>query len=378
MIVVCAPDSYKESMTAPEAARAMADGVRDAVPEAVVIALPMSDGGEGFAGAIAAATGDAWVPVVVPDALGRPIEAGYAWSQCIDGDVPARAVIEIASAAGLEAISPSERDVRGSSSVGVGRLVLAALDAGARHLVIGLGGSATNDGGAGMLSELGVVYRGTGGVALKPVPSELAGCTEIDVSRLDPRLGDCLIEAACDVTNPLLGAQGASAVYGPQKGATPEDVTYLDGVLAKLVSLAPITAKLAAVLPGSGAAGGLGWALLGFLGARMRPGVELVADTIGLDAAIALADLVLTGEGSVDHQTLQGKTPAGVAAIAARYGKPVAVFGGRVSEDALPFASDSVSLVTITPQGQPLANALRLGPENLRRCVAKWVGNRFV
>jgi glycerate kinase len=365
MIVVCAPDSYKESMTAPEAAQAMADGVRDAAPDAVVIQLPMSDGGEGFVAAIAAATGDTWVSVVVPDALGRPIEAGYTWSPATH-----RAVIEMASAAGLEAIAPGERNVRRSSTVGVGRLVLAALDAGARHLVVGLGGSATNDAGAGLLAELGVRFLDAAGGELAPVPAELEQCSTIDVSRLDPRLAACLVEAACDVTNPLLGPTGASAVYGPQKGATPDDVAYLDGVLAHLVSLSPTAVRLAAVLPGAGAAGGIGWALLGFLGARMRPGVELVADTIGLDAAVALADLVLTGEGSVDAQTLRGKTCAGVAAVAGRHGVPVIVLGGRVTAEALPFASDSVALVTITPEDQPLEEALRRGPENLRRAVA--------
>lgn len=365
MIVVCAPDSYKESMTAPEAAKAMADGVRDAVPDAVVISLPMSDGGEGFAAAIAAATGDAWVPVEVPDALGRPIDAGYAWSPGTR-----RAVVETASAAGLEAILPGERDILRSSTAGVGRLVLAALDAGAHHLVVGLGGSATNDGGAGLLVELGVVFRDPEGAELAPVPAELVRCAAIDVSRLDPRLADCVVEAACDVTNPLLGPTGASAVYGPQKGATPDDIASLDKVLAHLVSLSPPAAQLAAVLPGAGAAGGLGWALLGFLGARMRPGVDLVAETVGLDGAVAVADLVLTGEGSVDAQTLQGKTPAGVAAVARRHGVPVVVLGGRVTADAAAFASDSVSLVAITPDGQPLAEALRRGPENLRRAVA--------
>ena len=260
--------------------------------------------------------------------------------------------------------------MRRSSTSGVGRLVHAALDAGARHLVIGLGGSATNDAGAGLLVELGVAFRDPDGAELAPVPAELERCAAINVSRLDPRLADCLIEAACDVTNPLLGPNGASAVYGPQKGATPDDVAYLDAVLAHLVSLSPPTAKLAAILPGAGAAGGLGWALLGFLGAQMRPGVELVADTIGLDAAVAVADLVLTGEGSVDVQTLRGKTPAGVAAVARRHGVHVVVLGGRVTEDAAVFASDTVDLVTITPDGQPLEEALRRGPENLRRAVA--------
>ena len=371
MIVVCAPDSYKESMTAPEAAQAMAEGVRDAAPDAAVIQLPMSDGGEGFVAAITAATGDTWVPVVVPDALGRPIEAGYAWSPATH-----RAVVEMASAAGLEAIAPGERDVRRASTAGVGRLVQAALDAGARHLVIGLGGSATNDAGAGLLTELGVRFLDGDGMELLPVPGELEHCSSIDMGRLDARLSDCLVEAACDVTNPLLGPTGASAVYGPQKGATPDDVAYLDGVLAHLVSLSSPAAKLAAVLPGAGAAGGLGWALLGFLGARMRPGVELVAETVGLDAAVAVADLVLTGEGSVDGQTLQGKTPAGVAAIAERHSVPVAVFGGLVTADAMPFASESVSLVCITPEGQPLGDAVRWGKENLRRAVAGWVGSR--
>ncbi len=369
MLVVCAPDSFKESMSAPLAAAAMADGVRDAVPDAVVLQLPMSDGGEGFAAAIASATGAVWAPVIVPDALGRPIESGYVWAPGSH-----RAVIEMASAAGLEGIAAEERDVRRATTRGVGRLVLAALENGARHLVIGLGGSATNDGGAGLLDELGVRFVDAAGAELEPVPTELERCAAIDLSTLDPRLADCRIEAACDVTNPLLGDHGASAVYGPQKGATPDDVAYLDGVLAHLVRLSPPSAAVAAGLPGSGAAGGLGWALLGFLGATMRPGVDLVADTIGLDAAIAEADLVLTGEGSVDGQTLQGKTPAGVAAIAQRHSVPVAVFGGRITDDALPFASDSVSLVCVTPEGQPLADALRLGHENLRRAVAEWVG----
>lgn len=368
MLVVCAPDSFKESMSAPVAAAAMAEGVRDALPDAVVLQLPMSDGGEGFAAAIASATGAIWVPEVVPDALGRPTEAGYVWAPGAR-----RAVVEMASAAGLEQIPVADRDIRGSSTRGVGRLVLAALDAGARHLVIGLGGSATTDGGAGLLAELGVRFVDAAGIDLDPVPRELERCAAIDVGPLDQRLAGCRIEAACDVTNPLLGSSGASAVYGPQKGATPDDVAYLDGVLAHLVQLAPPSASVAAGLPGAGAAGGLGWALLGFLGATMRPGVDLVADTIGLDAAVAEADLVLTGEGSVDGQTLQGKTPAGVAAIAQRHCVPVVVFGGRVTDDALSFASDSVSLVCITPPGQPLADALRLGPENLRRSVAEWL-----
>ena len=368
MIVVCAPDSYKESMTASEAAQAMAEGVRDAVPDAVVIQLPMSDGGEGFAAAIAAATGDAWVPVTVPDALGRDVEAGYLWSAG-----SRRAVVEMATAAGLEHIAPGERDVRRSSTVGVGRLVHAALEAGARHVVVGLGGSATNDAGAGLLVELGVRFVDEHGAELAPVPAELERCAAVDVSRLDPRLGDCLVEAACDVSNPLLGAHGASAVYGPQKGATPDDVAYLDRVLARLVSLAPPAARLAAALPGAGAAGGVGWALLGFLGARMRPGVDLVAETVGLDSSVAGADLVLTGEGRVDVQTFQGKTPAGVAAVAARHGVPVVVLGGRVTDDARAMASDSVRLVCITPDGQPTAEALHRGRENLRRAVAQVV-----
>lgn len=371
MLVVCAPDSYKESMTAPLAAQVMADGVRDAVPDAVVLQLPMSDGGEGFAAAIAAATKAVWVPVIVPDAIGRPIEAGYGWAPGSK-----RAVIEMATAAGLEHVPAGDRSVRTSSTRGVGRLVLAALDEGARHLVVGLGGSATNDGGAGLLAELGVRYVDAAGLDLEPIPSELERAAAIDVAGLDPRLADCRIEAACDVTNPLLGPTGASAVYGPQKGATPDDVTYLDGVLAHLVELSPVSAVVAAGLPGSGAAGGLGWALLGFLGASMKPGVELVAETIGLEDAIAQADLILTGEGSVDAQTLQGKTPAGVAAIAQRHSVPVVVFGGRITPDALPFASEAVSLVAITPEGQPLAEALREGPENLRAAVAAWVSAR--
>ncbi|WP_342372252.1 glycerate kinase [Propioniciclava soli] len=361
MKVVCAPDSFKESMTAAHAAAAMAAGVRAARPDTIVVEVPLSDGGEGFVAALAAGLGADLRHLTVPDALGRPTRAAWA----LAGDL---AVIEVAQAVGLESIAPAERDVRQATTVGVGELIGAALDAGARRLVIGLGGSATNDGGAGLLHALGVRFRAADGTKLAPTPAALAHLTSVDTTGLDPRLAEVTLEAACDVTHPLCGPDGASAVFGPQKGADAGDVAFLDGVLARVsAALAPAEAHR----PGAGAAGGLGWALLA-LGATVRPGFDVVADAVGLDAALTDADLVLTGEGSVDAQTLAGKAPAGVARLAAAHGVPVVLFGGRLAPDAAALLGAGVHrLVCITPEGTALATALARGPEHLAAAAAE-------
>lgn len=387
MRIVCAPDSFKESMTADEAAAAMARGIRAVQPDAEVIEVPLSDGGEGFVAALASGLDADPRHLTVPDPLGRPTEAAWA----LAGEL---AVIEVAQAVGLERIPEAERDIRHASSVGVGRLIAAALDAGARHLIVGLGGSATNDGGAGMLSALGVRFLAADGAELAATPAALARLASVDLAGLDPRLADTRIEAACDVSNPLCGPRGASAIFGPQKGASAQDVAFLDAVLARLavamdaaqLSRAPAAAPdlaapdLAAPDPGgpdrahqagAGAAGGLGWALLS-LGATMRPGFDVVADAVGLDAALAHADLAFTGEGSVDAQTLSGKAPAGVARLAAAHGVPVVVFGGRIAEDARALLDAGVHrLIGITPEGTPLATALSDGPRNLELAAGK-------
>lgn len=363
MRIICAPDSFKESMSAAEAAAAMARGVRRVLPEAEIVQVPLSDGGEGFLESLAVALDARLIPVEVPDALGRPVRAEFALTD--DG----LAVIEMARAAGLEQIAPPDRDIRQSSTAGVGCLVTAALDAGASHLVVGLGGSATNDGGAGLLDALGVRYLDAEDRRLSPTPAGLATVATVDASGLDPRLGTVEVDVACDVANPLCGPDGASAVFGPQKGATAEDVPVLDALLARLSRLdggADVAGR-----PGAGAAGGLGYALLHRLHARMRPGIELVTETVGLADAVRGADLVLTGEGSVDAQSLAGKAPAGVAAIARAAGVGTVILAGRVAPDAdLLLEHGVLALVPILPRAMDLTEALATGQDNLERAAA--------
>ena len=363
MKVVLAPDSFKEAMTAAEAAAAMARGVLAVVPDAEVVQVPMSDGGEGFTDAVAAALGARIRTVETVDALGRPVAGRLA----VGGGT---AVLEMATAAGLELIPEEERDVLGSDTRGVGRMIRAALDAGADRLLLGIGGSATSDGGAGMLAELGVRFLDGEGQAVGTTPRELEGLASVDASGLDARLAGLRIEVACDVDNPLLGERGASAVFGPQKGASPEDVDYLDSVLARWARLSG-RAELAD-LPGAGAAGGLGFALMAFLGARLEPGVELVARAVGLAEAVSGADLVLTGEGSVDAQTLAGKTPAGVARAATAQGVPTVIVAGRVRPGAEVLLTTGCVALMSSSQGEvvPLAEVLRAAPQSAERATA--------
>ena len=363
MKVVLAPDSFKEAMTAAEAAAAMARGVLAVVPDAEVVQVPMSDGGEGFTDAVAAALGARVRTVETVDALGRPVAGRLA----VGGGT---AVLEMATAAGLELVPEEERDVLGSDTRGVGRMIRAALDAGADRLLLGIGGSATSDGGAGMLAELGVRFLDGEGQAVGTTPREVEGLASVDASGLDARLAGLRIEAACDVDNPLLGERGASAVFGPQKGASPEDVDYLDSVLARWARLSGRAGL--ADLPGAGAAGGLGFALMAFLGARLDPGVELVARAVGLAEAVSGADLVLTGEGSVDAQTLAGKTPAGVARVAAAQGVPTVIVAGRVRPGAEVLLTTGCVALMSSSQGDvvPLAEVLRAAPQSTERATA--------
>ncbi len=374
MRVICAPDSFKGSMTAPQAAAAMAAGVLAVAPDATVVELPIADGGEGFTDALAAATGAGLITVPVHDQRGQLHDAQIAVGEDASGRY---AVLDVAASSGLERVPADERRVFDYDSRGLGEMIKAALDAGARRLIIGIGGSSTNEGGAGMLAELGVRMRDASGAVIEPNPAGLRSLAALDASGLDPRLADVVVEVACDVTNPLLGPKGASAVYGPQKGATPDMVSELDDLLAKLVGCGGPDAAEVAALPGSGAAGGLGWALQHFLAASLRPGLELVADVVGLDAQLAGAALVLTGEGSVDQQTPHGKAIQRVCQHAADAGVPVMIFGGRVDLDAAALPGEVADLVTITPAGQPLAEALRRGPENLQQAVveavARWL-----
>lgn len=369
MKIVIAPDSFKESLTAEQAAHAMAAGVRRVLPDAEIALVPMADGGEGTAATIARAQGGRMVRVPVRDALGRPSQAEFAL-------VRGLAIIEVATAVGLAQLDPEDRLPLRATTVGVADLVLAALDHGATRLLIGLGGTATNDGGAGLLAGLGarLIYpQAQINDDRPPAPEDLSQLVAVELDGLDSRLGSVEMELACDVTNVLLGPEGASRVFGPQKGASPVDVEVLEAAMGHWADVLEAGAHVRVRdIPGAGAAGGLGAAFFA-LGAVRRAGVEIVAEEVGLAAALAGADLVLTGEGSIDSQTLGGKTPHGVAQLAKVQVPAVRVcaFGGRV--ELGPKEGGAVGLdqvVCITPSGMPLAQALERAAENLTEAVA--------
>ena len=368
MRVLVAPDSFKGSLTAEEAATAMAEGVRDGWPGAAVTALPLADGGEGTAAALVRATGGRWQSTRVRDPLGRPVEAR--WGLLGDG---ATAVIEMAAASGLLLVEPHERRPLDASTYGTGELIRAALDRGCRRLLVAIGGSATTDGGTGMLAALGARFLDAAGRPLPPGGGPLVDLARIDLAGLDPRLREAHIEVACDVDNPLVGPRGAARVYAPQKGAGPAQVERLEAGLRRLADVA------AAILgrdlrdePGAGAAGGLGFALVAFLGARLRPGAELVMDAAGFDRHLATADLVITGEGRTDRQTLAGKLVARVTRRCAREGRPVIVISGAVDPGVEPGLRrlGAWALVPATPAPVPVAEALAGAARNLRRATA--------
>ena len=330
MKIVIAPDSDKESLTALEVATEIEAGFREIFPDAEYVKLPMADGGEGTVAAMVDATGGRRVEVVVTGPLGEPVVACYGLTG--DGNT---AIIEMSAASGLALVPPHLRNPWKTTSYGTGELVTAALDAGVNHLIIGIGGSATNDGGAGMLQALGVKLLDLSGREIGFGGGRLANLDHIDISGMDVRLKSCRIDAACDVNNPLTGPKGASAVFGPQKGATPEMVAGLDTNLIRYASVInrDLGVRVESV-PGAGAAGGMGAALLAFLDAQLRPGIEIVMEAVGLEAAVQDADLVITGEGRIDSQTIHGKTPIGVARMAKRFGKPVIGIAGCLSTDA--------------------------------------------
>lgn len=329
MKIVIAPDSYKESLSALEVANAIEQGFREIWPDADYVKLPVADGGEGTVEAMVAATAGRIVDVDVTGPLGKTVTAFFGLS----GD-ERTAFIEMAAASGLEQVPVALRDPLKTTSWGTGELIRHALDAGVDHIIIGLGGSATNDGGAGMVQALGAKLLdarqneiGKGGAALDAL-------TRIDISQLDPRLAACRIEVACDVTNPLTGKEGASAVFGPQKGATVETIDRLDTALAHYAQIIARDLEVDVLeLAGGGAAGGMGAALYAFCGAQLRRGIEIVTDALQLDACVADADLVVTGEGRMDSQTIHGKVPVGVAKVAKRHHKPVIGIAGSLTAD---------------------------------------------
>ena len=327
--VVIAPDSFKESLSAMAVAEAIERGFRQIYPQVQYVKLPMADGGEGTVDSMVAATGGEIVRVEVTGPLGQPVSAFYGLLG--EGET---AVIEMAAASGLHLAPKGQRDPRITTSYGTGELILAVLEHGVKTIILGIGGSATNDGGAGMMQALGARLLDDQQQPLPPGGAALARLAQIDLSAVDPRLQQVSVTAACDVDNPLCGPHGASAVFGPQKGATPEMVTQLDAALSHFGSLLQqATGREVLNAPGAGAAGGMGAALLGMLNARLRPGIEIVIETLRLEEALRDADLVITGEGRLDSQSIHGKTPIGVARVAKRHGLPVIGIAGSLSKD---------------------------------------------
>jgi glycerate 2-kinase len=329
--ILVAPDSFGGALDSVAVARAITAGWLRARSEDEVVQAPMADGGEGTLAAVATALGERAVrrSVAAHDALGRPISADYLLLD--DGRV---AFIEMAAASGLAQLTTDERtpaSARVASTRGTGELLRSALDAGVRQVILGLGGSATTDGGSGMLAALGARFLDMAGGELKPGGAALAELIVIDTSLLDPRLVPVEVVVASDVTNPLTGAAGAAATYGPQKGADPAAVAELDAALGIYGAvIEATTGRAVAELPGAGAAGGTGAALLGFANATLRPGVEVVAEMVGLAAALEDADLVVTGEGRADEQTLAGKAAMGVALLAGERGIPAVLLCGTL------------------------------------------------
>ena len=323
MQILIAPDKFKESLTAQEVANALRDGFRAVFPEANFDIVPVADGGEGTASIFLEALGGEWVEVATHDALGRPIKAAYAWMS--DRSL---AVIEMSAASGLWRIKPEERDPLLAQTLGTGELIADAISRGARNLLVGLGGSATNDAGVGMATALGWKFLDRANSTLSPHPAEFPKMSKI----LPPTASlSCNVTGLCDVGNPLLGESGATRTFGPQKGASPEMLTKLEESLGHLARLCSEQfGKDQSSVPGAGAAGGLGFGMLTFLHATLESGFHAISRLMDLDRRVAAADLVITGEGRLDAQSLQGKAPFEISQLAARHGKPVIGFAGII------------------------------------------------
>ena len=336
MKIICAPDSFKESLTAAEAAHAMAQGITDVLPAADVDRCPIADGGDGTVDALLSATGGEAHVTRVIGPLGDAVEAQWAMVGS-DGGQPRTAVIEMATASGMALLEPARRDPTRTTSFGTGQLIAAAIDQGARRIILGIGGSATNDGGCGAAAALGVQFLDARGKTVDQhvTGGMLATIDRIETSRLDARIADTRVVVACDVSNPLTGPNGAAHVYGPQKGATPRQVEQLDEALCHLADLMRRQCgRDVQTMPGAGAAGGMGGGMVAILGASLEPGVKLVLEAVGFDRRVAGCDLCLTGEGRLDGQSVSGKACLGVAQAARRHGVRTIALVGSIGPDA--------------------------------------------
>ena len=366
MKFVLAPDSFKESMTSMEACLAMEKGIKKVFKDAECIKVPMADGGEGTVDALVNATEGQLVEIEVTNPLGKKIKANYG----ILGDGKT-AVIEMAKASGIELIDRNERNPYITTTYGTGEIIKDAVNKGIKHILIGIGGSATNDAGAGMLQALGVKLLDGNKEEIAFGGAELKKIEYIDKGSLDEFLKDVTIEVACDVTNPLVGENGASYVFGPQKGATPEMVKVLDNNLRHFALKVKESFGIdIADVKGSGAAGGLGGALLGFLNAELISGIDLVIKYTNLEEKIKTSDYVFTGEGSIDGQTIFGKTPVGVSKLGKKYDIPVIAFAGKVEPESSNLYSEGMkSIFSIMRGVESLEDALKNGASNLEKTV---------
>lgn len=355
MKIVLAPDSYKGSLTAQEACEAMAIGIKRVIPEARIIKVPMADGGEGTVQSLVDATGGRVQAQEVFGPLGDRVTARYG----IIGD--RTAVLEMAEASGLNLIPGQRRNPLLTSTYGTGELIRAALNRGCRNFIIGIGGSATNDGGAGMAQALGARLLDKNGEELPQGGGSLDRLCSIDIAGLDYRIKESRFTVACDVDNPLCGPEGASCVFGPQKGADPDMVRQLDRNLEHYSQvICRDLGKQVRDLPGAGAAGGLGAGMMAFLNAGLKPGVEIVIEAVGLEEKLAGADLVITGEGCCDAQTVRGKTPFGVLMAANKAKVPVIIIAGTVGRGAEELYSyGAVGLFPIVDRPMTLERAVQ-------------------
>ena len=369
MHVLIAPQEFKGSLTAAEAARVIAEGVRVATPDATIDEAPMSDGGAGLVDAMLAARSGQHIETEVHDPLMRPVRAG--WGLLSDGT----AVIEMAAASGLVLLAAGERDPLIATTCGTGELVRAALDRGCRRFIVGVGGSATVDAGAGAMQALGARLLDVSGSDLPCGGAALGRLASIDLTGVDARLVNVEMRVASDVTNTLCGPQGAAMIFGPQKGASERDARALDEALARFAEIVRCDTGIDLLtMPGGGAAGGLGTGLVVVAGATIEPGFAIVAEAARLEARIAKADLVITGEGRLDAQTSWGKTVAGVAKMARSQGKRVGVIAGTVSEDFDWADSPFDAIVSASPGGVAVEEAMRDAGTLVRRAAESMIG----
>ncbi|GAB7386997.1 glycerate kinase [Bacillaceae bacterium] len=355
MRFVIAPDSFKGSLSAKEVAQTVEKAIKKEIPEAEVEAVPIADGGEGTVDAFLYSTGGERIELEATGPMGAKLRTYYG----VLGD-GMTAVIELAAVAGLTLVPAAERNPLQTTTYGVGECILHALDRGFRKIIVGIGGSATNDGGIGMLQALGATFRDAEGKEVPPFGSSLARVASVDFQTLDPRIREADIRVACDVDNPLCGPKGASHIFGPQKGATPSQVEELDRALSHYADgVEKHLGKALRNMPGAGAAGGIGFAFLA-LDATLQPGASLVAEAAGLEKRLSRADWLITGEGKTDGQTLHGKAPFYVAQLAKKHNVPAILISGSLDEDLEPLYEHFCSM-----------HAIASGPMSVEACIAR-------